>query len=443
MVSLFLAISCSSGSQVQEKPNIIFIMPERETLPSFLKKHGYATACVGKWHLGFEWTSSLPPNSTKKPNATTIDPTGPIKNGPLDRGFDYFFGTPQSELFYIENDRILGELTLLKTKEEIIARSYVHKRYSPCWAATGHDQRKVLKPVAEKSTEWIESQAENPFFLYLPLPSPHNPIVPGEDFEGKSGLNPHADFCMETDWVVGQVLQKLDELKIADNTIVIFTADNGTSASNNIYEVLQSKGHYPSWIYRGCKWTLWEGGHRMPYVVRWPKGIKAGGESAQTICTTDLFATCADVLSVKKLPDTMAEDSYSFLPLLNNKKINGLEDRLIVHASFEGQFAVRKGKWKLLFDNNGGTSYKNQRNPKDANNPVINNADILLFDMEKDAVESINLSAEYPEVVEELKKDFAEVIKNGRSNPGKAQPTDLYDPDLNWPQIEKVKEYIY
>ncbi|MFD2257848.1 sulfatase-like hydrolase/transferase [Luteolibacter algae] len=209
------------------------IEKERETVATFLKKAGYATAMVGKWHLGMDWKNSAPAKS-KRIAAKFVDLTAPIENGPMDRGFDFVLESHPTCMFYIEGRRVEKEVKLL-TAADVKERKYVHTK--PDWAEDDYVQEEKLTRFASTACEWIRGNAEKPFFLYLPLTSPHNPIVPREGFLGKSGLNDHGDFVMETDWVVGEVLKTLDELKLAENTIVIFTADNGTSPSAGIPEM--------------------------------------------------------------------------------------------------------------------------------------------------------------------------------------------------------------
>jgi len=412
------------------------IDPKRETVASFLKKQGYATACIGKWHLGMDWAST-DGKEVHRTAPKNVDFSKPIQNGPLDNGFDYYFGISASLNMdphaYIEGREIQGTLEYLADGAAVKARGFTGAK--PGGAAKEFVQSQVLPDFAKKTCEWIRANKDQPFFVYMPLNSPHSPIVPSSAFAEKSGLSPHGDFCMETDWAVGEVLNTLDELGIADNTIVIFTADNGTSPMAKL-ERMQEQGHYSSWIYRGLKGTTWEGGQRVPFLVRWPNGVKPGSVSDAIICTTDLMATAAE-LTGTELAENTAEDSVSFMPALKGKPIPGMAERGVVHHSDAGIFAIRRGKWKLLFDNKGGSR---RRNPKDK--PVINAADLLLFDMEKDAVESTNLSAEYPEVVESLKKLLAEYINNGRSTPGAPQANDPMDGKKQWKQIEIVKEYL-
>lgn len=415
------------------------IEPTRETVASFVKKQGYQTACIGKWHLGMDWATKDGPvlKQALRVSGKNVDVTKPIANGPRSVGFDYYFGIAGSLNMdphaFIEGEMMLGTPEFLKDQAALDRRGFIGAKTG--WSAKEFVQDRVLSTFASKTCNWIREHADQPFFVYMPLNAPHSPIVPSADFKGKSGLNDHGDFCMETDWAVGQVLKTLDDLKLNDNTIVIFTADNGTSPKAQVKE-MQEKGHFTSLIYRGLKGTTWEGGHRVPFVVRWPGNVKAGSLSDQVICTTDLLATVADVTGVA-LAENAGEDSVSFLPALKGQDIPNLGNRMIVHHSDGGIYAVRRGKWKLMLDNKGGSSRKN---PKDQ--PVINTADLLLFDMENDAVESTNLSGEYPEVVEALKKQLASLIENGRSTPGPRLPSDHNDPGVKWPQIDSIRSYL-
>ncbi|VGO16278.1 Arylsulfatase [Pontiella desulfatans] len=421
---------------VEHGHDMHMIHPDRETVASFLKKQGYNTACVGKWHLGMDWTST-DGKEIAQTMPRNVDFSAPMKNCPLDVGFDYFFGIAASLNMdphaYIDGRLAQGTLEFLEDKEAVKARGFIGAK--PGWAAKEFVQSQVLPDFTRKTCDWIRKNADQPFFVYMPLNSPHSPIVPSSAFEGKSGITPHGDFCMETDWAVGEVLNTLDELGVADNTIVIFTADNGTSPGSK-FEHAQAKGHYSSWMYRGLKGTTWEGGHRVPFLVRWPEGVKSGAVSDQLICTTDLIATVAELASVE-LPENVGEDSVSFLPALKGKAIPNIGSRGVVHHSDSGQFSIRRGKWKLLFDNHGGSRRKN---PKDK--PVINSADLLLFDMQNDVEETTNVAAEHPEVVDGLKRLLAEYVNNGRSTPGVPQTNDPVRGNKKWTQIEVVKEYL-
>lgn len=411
----------------------------RATVASLLKKESYATAIIGKWHLGMSWANTAKPG-TKRVTAKSVDPSVPVQNGPTTLGFDYYFGLASSldhdPHAYMENDRLLGELFLTKGgkgNDEMKKLGFPTGR--PGWMAKGFKNEEVLLDLARKTSEWITEHQGEPFFVCLALTSPHNPICPRKEFQGKSGIGPHGDFCMETDWVVGEVLKTLDRLNLAENTMVVFTTDNGTNGGVGIAQ-MQKQGHYSSWIYRGAKRSIFEGGHRMPFVVRWPKVVKPGSVDRQLVCTTDLLATFAE-LTGQKLAGNAGEDSVSFLPALKGLPIPGARERLIVHHDSLGYYAARKGKWKLVMDytQGGKTSLKNQE-------PIGNATDTLLFDMEKDPGEKANLLQQNPEVAEALKKELAEVIGNGRSTPG---PTGVNDPPWEgepWHQIDALREYM-
>ena len=243
------------------------------------------------------------------------------------------------------------------------------------------------------------------------------PIVPSKEWQGKSGLGDYADFVMETDWAVGEVLAALDKAGIADNTLVIFTSDNGCSPAANVKN-LETQGHFASADRRGYKADIWDGGHRVPFLVRWPGRVKAGSQSAQLICHTDLMATCAEILGTK-LPDTAGEDSVSLLPALlgtDTAPIRGA----VVHHSISGRFAVRQGHWKLEFCPGSGGWGK----PDDADAQKRGLPDLQLYDLSTDIGETKNVQAEHPEIVQQMSQLLDDYIANGRSTPGAKQAND-------------------
>lgn len=408
----------------------------RETVASFLRKRGYATACIGKWHLGMDWTSK----DGQKVNVSSgknVDFQQPVTNGPLDLGFDYYFGISASlnhaPHAYIENRKVLGKLTWVEGKQ---ARGKRNIDGKDGWVADNYEQDEVLSTFTEKTIDWLgqhrRKAPHQPFFVYLPLSAPHAPIVPSAGFQGKSPLGKYGDYCLEVDWVVGRVLGALEKLDLADNTVVVFTSDNGPSPQAKL-ERLQALGHLASGGFRGLKGSLWEAGHRVPFLVRWPAVVKAGEVSKQVICTTDLLATLAD-LHDAELPGNAGEDSVSFLPALRGKPILGNTKRAVVHHSDSGLFAIRRGNWKVVFDKGGGTRRKNPRDP-----PVRNPAEVQLFDMERDSVESSNLQEERPEIVKELAVLLYKYITDGRSTPGARQNNKQ---GKRWSQIDVIRNYI-
>ena len=264
----------------------------------------------------------------------------------------------------------------------------------------------------------------------MPLPAPHTPILPTEEFKGKSGLdNPYGDFVIMVDWVVGEIMSSLEEQGIADNTILVFTTDNGCSNQAD-FDQLATKGHDPSYVFRGHKADIFEGGHHVPYVVRWPAKVKPG-KSNQLVCTTDLFATIGDVLNVG-LKDNFAEDSYSFLSAM------GVESALpkresIVHHSINGSFAYRKGDYKAIFcPGSGGWS-----DPRPNSKGIDSLPPFQLYNLNADIGEENNLMEQNPEILEEYRIELAQIVKNGRSNLGANQRND--GPET-WSQLSWMAE---
>ena len=382
------------------------IAPDRLTVPGFLKQHGYNTAIVGKWHLGMimPTTNGVLPVG-RKPKTLNILWDGKIQEGPVDRGFDYFYGISASldmaPYIYIENDRFDG--TIAKGDKST--------------TAPGFTRESVLPEIGKKSVEYIRKQDKSqPFFLYVPFTSPHTPIVPTAEWQGKSGINSYADFVMQTDHVVGQIVAAIDEAGLGENTIVIVTSDNGCSKAARI-STMEAKGHYPSAHLRGSKADLWDGGHRVPFIIRWPAGVKAGSQSGATICLTDLMATCADVVGAK-LPDTAGEDSVSFLPALSGKPVPSTRSG-VVHHSISGHFGYRQGKWKLLLAwGSGGWTAPTERGVP-AGSPMAQ-----LFDMDADPGETTNLFAAQPELAKRLLDQLTSDIQRGRSTDGAAAKND-------------------
>ena len=399
----------------------------RLTVPSLLKKHGYRTAAFGKWHLGMDFP--LKKGSTRKrlDQTTKINWSGTIRNSPVSNGFDEFFGITASldmaPYIYIHNDHFVGEATGYLPKTS-------HYREGPI--APGFKMEEVLPTITDKTVEFIGSQTpEKPFFIYMALTAPHTPIVPAARFKGKNSLGPYGDFCEQVDWCVGEVLKALAEKGVAENTIVVFTSDNGCAPYIGVKD-LEKKGHFPSYIYRGYKSDIFEGGHRIPFLVRWPAKIKPGGVSDEIVCLTDLMATCAAITG-DTLPDNAGEDSDNILPAFLGEKLAKPIREATVHHSIGGYFAIRQGKWKLeMCRGSGGWGNPNEKKAKTLGLPPVQ-----LYDMSVDAVERKNVAAEHPEVVGRLKKLLAKYITDGRSTPGKPQP---YVKKDNWRQIQWINE---
>lgn len=388
----------------------------RLTVAQLLKDHGYHTAAIGKWHLGMDWVKKegqtvAELNIESAAQVNSVDYTQPFKNGPTSVGFDYYYGISASldmvPFVFLENDRV----TKLPTAE----KQWIRK--GP--AAPDFEAVDVLPTLTRKAMEYVktravEAKAGKPFFLYLPLASPHTPIVPSQEWQGKSGLSPYADFVMQTDHAIGQLLTELDQQGLTENTLVIVTSDNGCSPAAGIPALLE-KGHNPSHLFRGHKADIFDGGHRIPFLVRWPARVKAGGKSDQLLCLTDLMATAADLVGAK-LPATAAEDSVSFLPALLGADKAPLREA-VVHHSINGSFAIRQANWKLeLCRDSGGWSEPKPGSPKAAGLPSVQ-----LFDLAKDIGEQTNVQEQHPEVVARLRKLLEKYVADGRSTPGAPQ----------------------
>ena len=272
---------------------------------------------------------------------------------------------------------------------------------------------------------------EEPFFLYLALPSPHTPILPPQEWQGKSGLLPFGDFMMMIDDYVGKLNQAIKDAGIEENTLVIFTSDNGGSPAAGI-DKMQAMGHYSSYIYRGHKADIFEGGHRVPFIAKWPKKIQNGTSREETICLTDIMATSADIVGYS-LKDNEGEDSYSFLELFDaDKEVSSFREAT-VHHSINGSFAIRQGDWKLIMaKGSGGWSFPKPGDPIESELP-----DVQLYNLKSDPAESQNLYAENPEKVIALKSLLIKYIKEGRSTPGAPQQNDPIEGE--WRQIGFVE----
>lgn len=409
----------------------------RTTIASLLKKAGYETAFIGKWHLGWDWARK---DSTKfdgegwnPTDFENLDFTKPVTNSPNDLGFDYAYGHSGSldmaPYIYVENGSITAPVN--RTTED--TGKYTWWRKGPTAADFEHDE--VTPNFFRKSMAYVEQKAksEHPFFLYLALPSPHTPILPTEEWLGKSGLNPYADFVLMIDHYVGQLMKTLDKEGLTENTMVVFTSDNGCSPQAD-FEILGAKGHNPSGIFRGHKADIYEGGHRVPFAISWPKRIQANSVSDETICHTDLMATLADLTGVD-LKDDEGEDSFSLLPLLLDSKEKEFERGATVHHSINGSFAIRKGHYKLIFSpGSGGWSF-----PKPGTDDMSQFPKFQLYDLEQDPSETTNLYDALPEKVDELTTLMASLIENGRSTEGIMQYNDSLSLEgKEWRQIKTI-----
>jgi arylsulfatase A len=398
------------------------IAPDRLTLGGLVRKHGYRTAMAGKWHLGWDW-----PIPKGKSQLLQVDRKGTpasdeqkamwnelfsheVPGGPVDRGFDRYFGTcvPNWPPFcFIENRRTVGiPSEFLPPRLLTKAQASVQGPALKDWTL-----EPILPAITDRACDWIRefAKGDEPFFLYMPLTSPHTPIAVNAAWQGKSGLGSYGDFVMETDAMIGRVLAALEDSGVADDTLVILTSDNGCAPPADI-PGLQAQGHFPSGPLRGIKFDVWEGGHRVPFIVRWPGRVKPGSVNHQLVQQADLMATFAEILG-EKLPDDAGEDSFSLLPLLDG---GGIPVRThAVNCSAAGVPAVRDGHWKLILGPAGrdGTAKANQG--------------IHLYNLADDLGETRNLAASMPEKVAEMKALLEKLITDGRSTPGVPQKNDV------------------
>lgn len=363
----------------------------RPTVASFLKEQGYHTAVIGKWHLDFLYLDPETGEEYRQKDHKNPPVGAKIPDGPVHRGFDYYHGFHHARNMeaVIENDAVIA-----------------------------HDETiNMLPRLTRQSVEYINSRAgkKEPFFLYVPLGSPHTPIVPSKDWQGKSPMGPYGDFVMETDNVVGEISKALEEHGFTENTLLIFTSDNGCSKAAGISK-LKDKGHSVSAHLRGSKADIWDGGHRVPFIVRWPEGgVQAGSTSEQLICHTDLFATVAEITGVP-VPANGAEDSVSILSALGGKKIESTRGG-VIHHSISGHFAYRRDKWKLILAS-GSAGWTAPARIKDGPRAQ-------LYDMTTDVGETKNLYLEKPELVKSLLASLEEDVASGRSTAGPESKNDM------------------
>lgn len=410
------------------------IPKSRSTVASVLKGEGYHTAFIGKWHLGWNWaqkdSTDFGGEGWNYADFETIDFTKNITHSPNDLGFDYAYGLSGSldmaPYVYVED----GSITAAVDSVTEDTGKYTWWRKGPTASDFVHED--VTPNFFKRSMAYIRQRSEQdePFFLYLALPSPHTPILPTAEWQGKSGINYYADFMMQIDDYVGQLVKVVEDEGMTDNTLIVFTSDNGPSPESD-FEILAQHGHDAKAGFRGHKADIYEGGHRIPFIVKWPACIPSNSISHATISLTDFMATCADIINTD-LKETEAEDSFSLLPLLQPNDTIAYERQATVHHSVNGSFAIRKGKHKLIFvPGSGGWSY-----PVPGKDDTSEMPEYQLYDITLDPSESKNLVLKYPNVAAELTQLMISYIENGRSTPG--LPQQNYPVHLNgkeWYQI--------
>lgn len=398
------------------------ISAERLTLGQLFRQNGYHTACIGKWHLGMDWPLNDgevadDQGDFSKPfkDIARVDYTAPILHGPVDRGFDHFYGISASlDMFpYVWiNDRL---------PTEVATETKAFHRPGP--AGKEFEAIDVQTRIINHTIDYIgrrvgtPEQVRTPFFAFVSLAAPHTPILPTPQWQGTSGINAYADFVRQIDADMGRLLEAVDQLGLTNDTIVIFTTDNGCSPAANIEELLEA-GHNPSYIYRGHKADVYEGGHRVPLIVRWPGKIQAGTVSHQLVGQLDFLATFAELLEVT-LPEDAGEDSVSFLPALLGTDEGPIRTSLI-SQSINGSFAIRDGQWKLaLCPGSGGWSFPRPGHDEQNGLPALQ-----LYDLSLDPSEQTNRVERHPDRVTKMKAEMEQAIARGRTTPGPDQKND-------------------
>ena len=368
------------------------IADETVTLPDFLKERGYYTTMIGKWHLGMKF------NGIENNKKGAVKPGEVVTEGLIDSaGFDEFHGfhyARQMDL-WIDNDKVTKNL----------------------------DAIDMLPELTKSAVNFIESRKGNkqPFFMYIPWNAPHSPVVPSKDWQGKSGINAHADFVMQTDDSYGQVIKALKENGLWENTIVFYSSDNGTSPATSGQKKLKEFNHKSSAQFRGFKSDIYDGGNRVPFMVTWPKHIKKGSRSSDLVCLTDIYSTVAEITKFK-LTDKDGVDSVSFLDVIKGK--DGTPRTDVIHHSISGYFAIRKGDWKLCVGNGSGGWGQPKQDFEKSLNPKELSDSYQLFDMSVAEPERINLANEHPEIVGEMVRLLEKQVKEGRSTVGEVQSND-------------------
>lgn len=382
------------------------IEPGRLTVAQLLKANGYATACFGKWNLGLDiaTTDGKPVNNGWTP--TNVDWAKPIGRGPLTQGFDVFYGMAgsldMSPYAWIDGDRWVAPASAPRK----------NWRGMPGLGAPGWSDEACLPEITRRTVGYLEGRKgkAEPFFVYMPLPAPHAPLCPLPEYKGRTDIGPHGDYCVEIDDMVGKVLDALERTGQAEDTLVLFSSDNGFWRILDA-KGLEAKGHHPSGGFRGYKAEIHEGGHRVPFFVRWPRAIAPERVCADPVTLLDFMATCADIVGAP-LPDNAAEDSVSLLPLLRGERLGRPLHPYLIHHSNDGSLGIRKGKWKLARcrgDGNGGL----QGFP--AGTKAKDLPPVQLFDMALDPHETRNVQAEHPDVVRELSALIQQAVQSGRT----------------------------
>ncbi len=402
---------------VLQENHPLLIDTQRLTMGKLFQKAGYTTGCIGKWHLG--WGTTL-----------KAEFDGEVKPGPLEVGFDSFYGVPFSH-------NSSKRLRVYMRDRRIVNLPAEHTFTSPeAMAKTMRSLEDTAIELSKEAVEFVKTHKDEPFFLYYPTTNVHFPLTPNSRFKDKTRCGTYGEFVVEFDWAVGQLLAALDENGLAENTIVVLTSDNGARPPGRLKDKEAFNGHPCNGPWRGTKRTIYEGGHRVPLIVRWPGKIKTGSLSDETVCLTDFFATFAALLD-QEVPKDAGEDSYDISDVLLGRSYQSPLREATVHHSVSGQFAIRKGDWKLV-EGRGDGDYPRVENSRGMDvktwNPepdtatggwkdldyfqIVPDGTFQLYNLKDDPIEANDLVTKHPERVKELQELLNRYRKNGRSVDG-------------------------
>ena len=404
---------------------------ERLTLPEMMKMRGYKTAAIGKWHLGWNWDAIKKPGAKKVGEGRkagylpeAFDWSKRIPDGPLDHGFDSYFGDTVINFppyCWIENDRVVKapDVMLDTSKWKAIKEGNWECRPGPM--ASDWDPYQNIPTTTRRGVDFIKGQRESdqPFFLYFAFPSPHAPIIPNDSFDGKSQAGAYGDFVYETDDACGQILQALKDSGQDENTIVIFTADNGSE--KYAYARDQKFDHWSSNPFRGLKRDIYEGGHHVPFVIKWPNLTKPGSVCDALVSQVDIFATLAVLLDFD-LPRDSAEDSHNLMPLLSDPTQSVRTAH--VHNTRVNEYAIRDGDWLLIEARHGYVSSRNKDWEAKHGYSEDNKQPIELYNLASDIGQRNNVAADHPEQVSKLKEVLSQIREQGYSAPRLAKQSE-------------------
>ncbi len=394
--------------------DVSLIEPGRETVATLLGRAGYRSGCVGKWHLGLDYKKkdpSLPlyegANFGNTTSTSNVDYSGRVDGGPTDHGFDYSYIFPASldmqPYIYISNKKVVNT--------DLVHMEGVSERDKGLFWRHGDAERDfdiydALPNLTRHAKGFIRDHRQDypdqPFFLYFPLTAPHLPHLPLPEFEGVSEAGVYGDFVNQVDFTVGELLELVDSLRIAENTIFILTSDNGARWEP---DQIEQFGHKANHHFRGMKSDVWEGGHRVAFMLRWPYKVRGESVSDRMICHNDLLATCAE-LTGQTLDWNAGEDSFSYLNALTGEASDWEERTVMINQAISTVFAIRKDNWKLILDmSSGGWSKKE----------ITEGPPMQLYNLDEDIEEQNNLYSSMPEKVEELDALLKIMQKEGRS----------------------------